>query len=155
MRFYPDFVPPFDHEPTQDRFAIQRIGDSIGEGVVALVDFEPGDLIFVFTGIFSTQITLFSLRVNDNLHLHDPFFMGKILHSCAPNATVNMEKRTFTALRPIKAGEFVTMDYAQTEAVLFRTFECCCGAPNCRGTVMGYEQRAALQAESQQVLVVA
>lgn len=137
-RFYPDFFPTFDYEPTRDRFEIRHIGDGVGEGVVALVDFNPGDIVFRFTGAFSSDVTLFTLRVNDNLHLHDPLFMGKILHSCDPNCSVDMQTRTFTAVRPIRAGEFVTMDYAQTEARLYRNFECACGAPNCRGYVMGY-----------------
>ncbi|PJF45145.1 MAG: SET domain-containing protein-lysine N-methyltransferase [Phototrophicales bacterium] len=139
-RFYPEFFPTFEHEPTTDKFAIQRVSDGVGEGVVALVDFEPGEIVFRFTGIFSAEITQFTLQVNDHLHLHDPFFMGKILHSCDPNCTVDMETRTFTAIRPIKAGDFVTMDYAQTEARLFRSFECSCGAANCRGYITGYAE---------------
>ncbi|RMG75014.1 MAG: SET domain-containing protein-lysine N-methyltransferase [Chloroflexi bacterium] len=140
-RFYPDIFPVFEYEPTTDKFAIQRISDGVGEGVVALVDFEPGDIVFRFTGIFSAEITQFTLQVNEHLHLHDPIFMGKILHSCDANCTVDMETRTFTAVKPIKAGDFVTMDYAQTEAHLYRNFECCCGAPNCRGYVTGYLDR--------------
>ncbi|MCU0514488.1 MAG: SET domain-containing protein-lysine N-methyltransferase [Anaerolineae bacterium] len=141
MRFYPDFVPAFEHEPTKERFAIRHIGDGVGEGVVSLVDFEPGDLVFKFTGVFSSDITQFTLQVTEGLHLHDPFFMGKILHSCDANASVDMAARTFTAVKPIRAGEFVTMDYAQTEARLFKNFECCCGAANCRGFVTGYLDR--------------
>lgn len=141
-RFYPDFYPAFDYEPTTDKFAIQRISDGVGEGVVALTSFEAGEIVFRFTGVFSIDITQFTLRVNDQLHLHDPLFMGKILHSCDPNCTVDMQTRTFTALRPIEAGDFVTMDYAETEAYLFRNFECSCGADNCRGYVMGYAERA-------------
>lgn len=137
-RFYPDFYPTFDYEPTTDKFAIHRVSDGVGEGVVALVDFQPGEIVFRFTGVLSTEITQFTLQVNDQLHLHDPIFMGKILHSCDANCTVDMETRTFTAVQPIKAGDFVTMDYAETESHLFRNFECSCGADNCRGYVMGY-----------------
>lgn len=146
MRFYPDFIPPFANEPTKERFEIRHIGDGVGEGVVSLVEFQPGDVIFQFTGTFSNEITQFTLQVADGLHLHDPFFMGKILHSCDPNAIVNMQTRTFTAIKPIQPGDFVTMDYAQTEAHLYKNFECCCGAPNCRGYVMGYEERAEREA---------
>lgn len=137
-RFYPDFFPTFEYEPTKDKFAIHHVGDGVGEGVVALVDFEPGQIVFRFTGVFSGDITQYTLRVTDNLHLHDPLFMGKILHSCDPNCSVDMHTRTFTAVRAIKAGEFVTMDYAQTEAHLFRDFDCACGAESCRGHVYGY-----------------
>ncbi len=136
-RFYPNSLPYFQHEPTKKHFDIVRIGDSVGEGVKTLVPFKEGDLLFKFTGFFSEQITLFSLQVEEGLHLHDPFFMGKVLHSCHPNAHVDMKSRTFTATRPILAGEFITMDYASTETQLYRTFDCCCGAHNCRGTVTG------------------
>lgn len=140
-RFYPEIFPEFEYEPTTDKFVIQRISDGVGEGVVALVDFEPGDIVFRFTGVFSADVTLFTLRVNDHLHLHDPIFMGKILHCCDANCTVDMQTRTFTAVKPIKAGDFVTMDYAETEAHLYRDFECSCGADNCRGFVQGYLDR--------------
>lgn len=139
-RFYPDAMPTFPNEPSPDRFNIVQVGDSVGEGVQAVVDFKAGDTLFSFTGFFTAEITLFSLQVQEGLHLHDPFFMGKILHSCNPNASCNMQTRTFTALRPIKAGEFVTMDYCETEDYLFRTFPCECGAPNCRGYVKGRKQ---------------
>lgn len=140
-RFYPEIFPEFEYEPTTDKFVIQRISDGVGEGVVALVDFEPGDIVFRFTGAFSSDITLFTLQVNEHLHLHDPIFMGKILHCCDANCTVDMQTRTFTAVKPIKAGDFVTMDYAETEARLYRNFECSCGADNCRGFVTGYLDR--------------
>ena len=139
-RFYPDTLPAFENEPTRERFDIVRVGDSVGEGVKTLVAFNEGDVIFSFTGFFSTEITQFSLQVRDGLHLHDPYFMGKVLHSCDANAYCDMEKRQFIALRPIEAGEFITMDYAQTEDYLFKTFPCSCGAENCRGYVTGRKQ---------------
>jgi uncharacterized protein len=141
-RFYPDALPAFENEPTRDRFAIVRVGDSVGEGVNTLVAHNKGDVLFAFTGFFSTEITQFSLQVHDGLHLHDPYFMGKVLHSCDANAYCDMEKRQFIALRPIEAGEFITMDYAQTEDYLFKTFPCSCGAENCRGYVTGRKQTA-------------
>ena len=138
MRFYPEFIPPFAYEPTKDRFEIRRVNNGVGEGVISLVDFNVGDLVFVFTGSFSSEMTQFTLTVNEALHLHDPFLMGKILHSCDPNCYVDMPTRSFIAIRPIKAGDFVTMDYAQTEPHLFKDFVCSCGASNCRGLVQGY-----------------
>lgn len=140
MRFYPDCLPPFANEPTRERFCIDRVGDSVGEGVRTLVDFEAGDVLFAFTGFYTSEISQFSLQYREGLHLHDPYFMGKVLHSCDANASCDMERRVFTALRPIKAGEFITMDYAETEDVLFRTFPCECGAANCRGIVKGRKQ---------------
>lgn len=137
MRFYPDFMPPFEYEPTGDRFAIQAVDGGRGQGVVALVPFQPGDIVFRFTGFFSSEITQFSLQYAPGLHLHDPFFMGKVLHSCSPNTWCDMATRTYTAVRAIAPGECVTMDYEQTEDVLYRAFHCGCGAPNCRGLIQG------------------
>ena len=84
MRYYPDFVPPFANEPLAENFAIRPIDGNVGEGVVALTDFAPGQLVFVFTGFFISEITLFTLQVRPGLYIHDPFFMGKVLHRCDP-----------------------------------------------------------------------
>lgn len=132
-RFYPDAVPEFPHEPTQDRFAIRPIGRSVGEGVVALVPFETGDTVFRFTGFYHSDVTLFTLQVEPGLYLHDPYFMGKILHRCDANCDVDMASRTFTARHPIAAGDWVTMNYEQTEDRLFRPFDCVCGDIPCEG----------------------
>lgn len=140
-RFYPNCLPEFENEPTTDRFEIRYVDDGVGQGVVTLVPFEAGEIVFRFTGFLSTEITQFSLQIHESLHLHDPYFMGKVLHSCDPNTVCDMEKRTFTATKRIEAGAFVTMDYAQTEDYLFKSFPCSCGAANCRGYVTGRLQR--------------
>lgn len=137
MRFYPDSFPQFDYEPTTDRFAIQRIGDSVGEGIVSLVHFNPGDIVFRFTGFLLNEMTLFTLQYGSSLHIHDPYFMGKTLHSCDPNLSCDMSKREFTAVREINPGDLLTMDYEQTEDALFRGFECGCGSSSCRGLILG------------------
>ena len=104
MRYYPDFVPPFANEPSSEKFAIRPIDGNIGEGVVALTGFAPGKLVFVFTGYFMSEITLFTLQVRPGLYIHDPYFMGKVLHRCDPNCDVDMETRSFYARKPIQAG---------------------------------------------------
>ncbi len=141
-RFYPEALPPFAHEPTTDKFAIRPIGGNVGEGVVALRGFEVGETVFAFTGFYSSEITLFTLQVEPGLYLHDPYFMGKILHRCDANCDVDMQKRTFTARKPIMAGEWVTMNYDQTEDQLFRPFNCVCGAKPCGE---GYEPGRLIQ----------
>lgn len=133
MRFYPEAVPSFPHEPTRERFDIRPIGDNVGEGVVARVPFEVGDIVFGFTGFYSSEITLFSLQVEPGRYLHDPFFMGKILHRCDANCDVDMQRRIFTARKPIRPGDWVTMNYEQTEDRLYRAFNCVCGTEPCVG----------------------
>lgn len=136
-RFYPDSYPPFAYEPTRDRFAIRPIGDTVGEGVVALVALQPGEIAFRFAGVLLNDITLFTLQYAPGLHLHDPYFMGKLLHACEPNLSCDMARREFTVIRPVAPGDLLTMDYEQTEDVLYRPFVCGCGAPTCRGLIQG------------------
>ena len=136
-RFYPDFVPPFADEPLADKFAIRPIDGNVGAGVVSLTDFAAGQLVFVFTGIFMSEITLFTLQVRPGLYIHDPFFMGKVLHRCDPNCDVDMATRSFHARKPIRAGDWITMNYEQTEDQLFRPFRCHCGDEPCEGLEAG------------------
>lgn len=140
QRFYPESIPSFEHEPTRDRFRIKQFRNGEGQGVVSLTSFESGDVVFALTGTVSAEVTQFSLQVGKNQHLHDPYFYGKILHSCDPNCHVDVENRRFIATKPIRKGDLVTMDYAQTEDYLFKSFPCCCGAANCRGVVLGRKQ---------------
>lgn len=140
LRFYPEALPAYPNEPTRERFSIERIGETVGEGVVALVPFAQGEIVCGFTGFLTNEITQFSLQLTPGLHVHDPYFMGKILHHCDPNTTVDMVRRVFIARRDIFPGELVTMDYAETEDFLFRTFPCACGAANCRGYIKGRMQ---------------
>ncbi|MEW5894754.1 MAG: SET domain-containing protein-lysine N-methyltransferase [Candidatus Omnitrophota bacterium] len=143
-RFYPNSLPSFPNEPLPTKFEIKKISSSVGEGVVTLRSFKKGDTVCAFTGYLVNFITQFSLTLGENLHIHDPYFMGKILHSCDPNTHCDMSRRVFIAKRDIKAGEIITMDYAQTEPKLYKPFDCSCGAPNCRGFVNGYlEQQLA------------
>lgn len=133
IRFYPDSLPVFPFEPDRNSFEIKPINDDCGEGVVALKSFSAGEIVFAFTGFYSSAITLFSLQVASGLYLHDPYFMGKILHRCDPNCDVDMEHRLFVARRNIAPGDWVTMNYEQTEDELYRPFICNCGAEPCGG----------------------
>ncbi|MBF0531634.1 MAG: SET domain-containing protein-lysine N-methyltransferase [Candidatus Omnitrophica bacterium] len=146
-RFYPSNLPEFPYEPKSDRFAIRRISDNVGEGVIALTSFEPGDIAFAFTGFLTNYITQFTLKFADGLHIHDPYFMGKILHCCEPNTICDMSRRVFITVKPIAAGGIVTMDYAQTEDVLFKPFFCSCGALHCRGYVTGKLETVTTEAD--------
>lgn len=135
-RFYPNNIAWHQAEPTKAKFAI--ISDpAYGEGVITKVPFQTGELLFHFQGRLLNYQSLFTLQKRPGLYIEDPYFMGKILHSCDPNAYVDMETQIFKAKRAIKAGEFITMDYESTEDELFRSFYCQCGSYNCRGYIAG------------------
>lgn len=135
-RFYQHLCPPFPHEPTRDRFALIRT-DAVGEGLISLVDIEPGEIVFTFAGTVLPTQTLFTLQKAPGVYVEDPLVMGKVLHSCDPNMICSMEHQTFWAIKPIRANDYLFMDYESTEDQLFREFQCCCGAPNCRGEIRG------------------
>ena len=137
IRFYPKNVRPFSFEPTKDRFSVIKFDDNMGEGLISHTEFEPGQVVFSFTGEMTNEITQYTLQVRPGLHIHDPFVMGKVLHSCDPNTGCDMEKLTFFARKKINSGDIITMDYEQTEDVLFKAFICNCGSPDCRGYIEG------------------
>ncbi len=56
-------------------------------------------------------------------------------HSCEPNCGIK-NKLKIVAMRDIKIGEEVTIDYAMMESSEY-SFKCNCGAPNCRKIVSG------------------
>ena len=135
-RFYEAVCPPFPHEPTRDRLAVMA-GEDVGEGLMALTDFAPGEVVFTFAGSILPYQTLFTLQIAPGRYIEDPLVMGKVLHSCDPNVVCSMEQLTFWALEPIRAGEYLFMDYESTEDELYRHFDCCCGAADCRGRIRG------------------
>lgn len=55
-------------------------------------------------------------------------------HSCEPNTAVKGH-RTLVALKPIKNGEEVTIDYSIIEADPRWQMLCGCGSKNCRGII--------------------
>jgi len=70
-------------------------------------------------------------------NLHDPYFVGFLLHSCDPNVVLDMHQQTVHVLKDILVGGALCMDYASTEDTLFNQFPCACGAANCRVWVTG------------------
>ena len=134
--FYRKLCPPFPNEPTREKFAIRKTGEK-GEGLVSLVDIPKGDIVFKFFGQTTKSQSLFTLQKSPDIYVEDPLVMGKVLHACDPNMACDMETLTFTAAQPIRAGDFLTMDYETTEDSLFRPFECGCGSEKCRGRIAG------------------
>ncbi|HPH01807.1 MAG TPA: SET domain-containing protein-lysine N-methyltransferase [Spirochaetota bacterium] len=153
-RLYPDFIPPYANEPTSDKLQIVSTPEK-GEGVIALVPFKAGECVFVFTGALLSEQTLFTLQLQPGFYIHDPIVMGKVLHSCSPNTSCDMATRTFTAVKDIAPGDFITMDYETTEDVLFRPFHCACGAPECRGLIRGKKFLSSQIHEPSQIMAAA
>lgn len=130
----------------QDFEIVYKNNDS-GSGVISRRSFVPGDLLAVMSGEVVPEIRQHTLQISADQHLYDPWFSGYFLHSCDPNVSLNMQTLKVTALREIAVGDYITMDYAETEDVLFKQFPCSCGAENCRGWVTGRKEVALFQNE--------
>lgn len=132
-----------------------------GKGVFAVQDLPAGETLYEYVG------EVISWKEALRRHPHDPsqpnhtFYFhlddkhvidGKvggnssrwINHACEPNCeTEIVDGRVFVkTLRDIQAGEELNYDYGlvidgRHTAKLKREYACWCGAPQCRGTMLG------------------
>jgi uncharacterized protein len=131
-----------------------------GRGVYAVGPFADGERIIEYKGerISSAQASERHPANPDN-PTHTFYFSlsdGQVIdgnhggnsarwinHACAPNCEANeVDGRVFIhALRDIEPGEELFYDYRlgvdeRVTAKLKREYACCCGATNCRGTML-------------------
>lgn len=146
--------------PARSRRVEVRASGVHGKGVYALVPFAKGETIIEYKGeVISWPEAL-------RRHPHDPddpchtFYFhidddtvidGKhkgnaakwINHACDPNCEADeVDGRVFIrALRPVKAGDELFYDYGlfideRYTPKLKKQYECRCGSPRCRGTML-------------------
>lgn len=114
-----------------------------GTGVHAKKDYKKGETIFIIKGekvkwkVTNQEESLYGpdwIGLTKNTWI-DPKGPAKYLnHSCDPNAGIK-GKVTVVAIKDIKKGEEVTIDYSITEIDTLWYMECNCGAENCRKIV--------------------
>ncbi len=137
MQIYPYEIEEPTGYPTRKDFFVSTEGDEKGFGLFTRRPFKKGDQMARFTGEVLDEVRLHTLQITPTKHLHDPHFVGYLLHSCDPNVALDMERLTMIALKDIGAGAALTMDYASTEDILYRQFPCLCQADNCRKWITG------------------
>ena len=125
--------------PSEEDFTVKQ-DEMTGSGIYVRRDFKKGELVARMTGITIPYVLQHTLQMTPDLHLLDTHFSGLLLHSCDPLVTLDMNKLEIWALKDIEKGEALTMDYAQTEDILFKQFPCACGAVNCRRWVTGRKE---------------
>lgn len=135
-RVYPDKYPYHKNEPKADNVTIVKTHNK-GQALASKIFLKPDDLVFRFSGDVINHQTLYTLQKSNGVYINDEYVMGRVLHSCNPNTTVDMNTQEFICTRLISPGEPITMDYETTEDELFRAFECECGAVNCKGFISG------------------
>ena len=108
-----------------------------GLGVRTLVPRSKGEMIHHFSGVITHELKQHTLQVSPGLHISETTIIGYLSHSCAPDCRLDMDRSELVALRDIRPGDLLTIDYAETEDVLFRQFACHCGAATCRNWITG------------------
>lgn len=108
-----------------------------GLGVRTLTPRRKGEVIHHFTGVLTPELRQHSLQVGPGLHIAETAVIGFLSHSCEPDCRLDMARSELVALRDIRPGDLLTIDYAETEDVLYRQFACHCGAAACRRWITG------------------
>jgi hypothetical protein len=123
-----------------------------GYAVWAAEPIASGELVAVWSGrivhlrelvILSPRMKSYTVQVEEDLYLTsldagEPSDL--INHSCSPNVGLSGQI-TLVAMRPITAGEEITIDYAMADGSSYDEFICFCGSPHCRGMVTGNDWR--------------
>jgi D-alanine-D-alanine ligase len=127
----------------------------VGYGIYANRDFMAGDVVFkgeersqrIATRRYVRQnwsddekeaFRNYAYPLSDEVFIlwdENPAAWSPQNHSCDPNTTY--EGLNLIALRPIRQGDEITLDYTTYLNEAMEPFECHCGAPNCRGWITG------------------
>lgn len=126
--------------PSRADFDIIDNANGSAAAVVALRDFPRVSRICRASGHLLPYRCRHTRQLARGIHVYDPRFCGLLRHSCDPNVFLDMSELWLWALKDIKKGEHLTMDYAATEDKLLRQFACRCGSSDCRGWITGYDE---------------
>jgi SET domain-containing protein len=118
-----------------------------GRGIFARQPIKKGELVALWGGDVVDRAQFEKLgehqkrqsaQVEEGLYLvsSKPGPGDFVNHSCDPNAGMDGQI-AIVAMRDIKPGEEVTIDYAMVDGDPRDTFECLCSSPNCRELVTG------------------
>ncbi|MDD5669095.1 MAG: SET domain-containing protein-lysine N-methyltransferase [Candidatus Omnitrophica bacterium] len=132
-----------------------RTSDIQGKGLFAVQNIKKNELINMCGGAIITEkdyeklekkykefLFNYATQIADDLYLlsglgedelEDDDFLN---HSCSPNCGVKGQF-AIVAMRDIKKGEELSLDYAMIDVDPSVTFSCFCGAKKCRKTVRG------------------
>jgi hypothetical protein len=152
------------HKRKQKKFMVR--GNSIaGYGIYARQDIKKGELVFsgeersqrLVTRRFVEQtwnedekeiFRRYAYPVSNEVFLlwdDDPSGWAPQNHSCKPNTVCN--GLNVVALRNIKKGEELTLDYAVFLDEHMESFVCRCGADSCRGLITGTTHNSVTERE--------
>lgn len=127
-----------------ENHAVEVRDGRLGRCVVASRSFQPGETLVRGWGVAVPERTQHSIQVDGETHIEVGSPIRFLNHSCEPNCGLllrrNDEVMEIQALRPLAAGDELTLDYATFEyEILFMSEPCLCGASRCRGRITGFK----------------
>ncbi|MBL8797139.1 MAG: SET domain-containing protein-lysine N-methyltransferase [Planctomycetia bacterium] len=125
--------------------AAVTLNDShLGRAAHAGRAFDSGEVILKVRGPRTTVRSKYTIQVEADIHMLPPSPLRYMNHSCEPNCGLlirtGCDEVELHALRPIAAGEELTLDYDTFEyEIEYMKGPCQCHRASCRGVVAGYK----------------
>jgi hypothetical protein len=140
-------VGPHDRHPATGEPVEVRPG-RLGRGIHASRPIAAGEKILRAWGPIMAKRSRHTMQVDASTHVLPDGVIVHANHSCEPNCVVRIRagerEIVLEALRPLAAGEELTVDYDTFEyEVEHLGGPCRCGAAACRGRVTGYKHLSA------------
>lgn len=136
------------------KLTVRDCADKPGRGVFAVEPVHTGELVAVWGGRIVPQgeaeaippeIRRYVVQVEETQFLAplEPLDAAELInHCCQPNCGLSGQI-ALVALRPIRAGEEITFDYATTDSSEFLCFSVACVKAPCRGRLRPDDWRRA------------
>ena len=111
------------------------------KGLFALVSIGTGEILIDLNGEDSSPSpTKRSLQIGKGKHVvAREGTVSYLNHGCEPNTFLDFRCLCVRALKDIRAGEEVRINYAATEYEMHDSFHCECGSPLCLRTIAGFK----------------
>jgi len=111
------------------------------KGLFAVIPIGKNEILIDLNGEATlSSPTKRSLQIGEKKHVFgSEETVGYLNHSCDPNVFLDFSCLCVRALRDIRAGEEVAINYAATEYEMHDSFPCHCGSPACLGIIRGFK----------------
>jgi len=128
---------------------VENAGEK-GKGLFCADTIKKNEILVGYAGRIVSKSKLLRGKkkyLRDAIQLNDEFFLAclsdedlepndNLNHACEPNAGFQGDI-TIIAMRDIRIGEEITIDYAMVDNLLELRMQCKCGSAQCRGVISG------------------
>lgn len=126
--------------PSMADFIVESGHSAKGRGVMALRHFQRITRMCRVSGQLVHAPQLHSVQLAAGIHVYDPYFCGRLRHSCDPNVFLDMSELWLWA-RGHYAGQPTVHGLCQHRSQLVAPVCLECGSPRCRGWITGYDEQ--------------